>query len=95
MNEKKYMSLSPAHRAVIDKHSGRELSRKATDVYIKRAEQAVASVRGKADVYELPKSEQERIAKVLRPIVDEWIKEMEPKGIPAREMLKKAGYKGL
>jgi TRAP-type C4-dicarboxylate transport system substrate-binding protein len=95
MNEKKYLSLSPAHRAVIDKHSGRELSRKATDVYIKRAEQAVASVRGKADVYELPKSEQDRISKVLRPIVDEWIKEMEPKGIPAREMLKKAGYKGL
>jgi TRAP-type transport system periplasmic protein len=95
MNEKKYMSLSPANRAAIDKLSGRELSRKATDVYIKRAEQAVASVRGKADVYELPKSEQERISKTLRPIIDEWIKEMEGKGVPAREMLKKAGYKGL
>jgi TRAP-type C4-dicarboxylate transport system substrate-binding protein len=95
MNEKKYMGLSPAHRAVIDRLSGRELSRKATDVYIKRAEQAVASVRGKADVYELPKSEQERISKTLRPIIDEWIKEMEGKGVPAREMLRKAGYKGL
>jgi TRAP-type transport system periplasmic protein len=95
MNEKKYQSLSSASRAAIDKLSGRGLSRKATDVYIKRAEQAVASVRGKADVYELPKSEQDRISKTLRPIIDEWIKENEAKGIPAREMLRKAGYKGL
>ena len=80
---------------MIDKLSGRELSRKATDVYIKRAEQAVASVRGKADVYELPKSEQDRISKTLRPIIDEWIKEMEGKGVPAKEMLRKAGYKGV
>jgi TRAP-type C4-dicarboxylate transport system substrate-binding protein len=95
MNEKKYQSLSPANRAAIDKLSGPGLSRKATDVYIKRAEQAVASVRGKADVYELPKSEQDRISKQLRPIIDEWIKEMEGKGVPAKEMLRKAGYKGV
>jgi TRAP-type C4-dicarboxylate transport system substrate-binding protein len=95
MNEKKYQGLSPANRAAIDKLSGPALSRKATDVYIKRAEAAVASVRGKADVYELPKSEQDRITKQLRPIIDEWVKEMEGKGVPAKEMLRKAGYKGL
>lgn len=95
MNKKKYDSLSPGARAAIDKLSGRSLSLKATDVYIKRAEQAVASVRGKADVVELPKQEQERIAKQLRPIIDEWIKEMEPKGIPARDMLRRAGYPGV
>jgi len=95
MNQKKYDSLPASARAAIDKLSGRALSRKATDVYIKRAEQAVASVRGKADVYELPKSEQARITKTLRPIIDEWIKDSEAKGIPAREMLRKAGYKGL
>ncbi|HZM36496.1 MAG TPA: TRAP transporter substrate-binding protein [Burkholderiales bacterium] len=94
MNQKKYDSLSPSARAAIDKLSGRELSRKATGVYIKRAEESVASVRGKADVYELPKSEQERISKQLRPIIDEWIKEMEGKGVPARDMLRRAGFKG-
>ena len=94
MNKNKYDSLSPGARAAIDKLSGRELSLKATGVYIKRAEQAVDSVRGKADVVTLSQSEQQRIGKVLRPIIDEWIKEMEPKGIPAREMLKRAGYKG-
>ena len=94
MNQKKYDSLPASARTAIDKLSGRALSRKATEVYIKRAEQAVASVRGKADVYELPKAEQERIGQQLRPIIDEWIKESEAKGIPARDMLRRAGYQG-
>jgi len=92
MNQKKYDSLSPEARAAIDKLSGRALSRKATEVYIKRAEEAVKSVRGKADVVELSKAEQDRISKALRPIIDEWVKESEAKGIPARDMLKRAGY---
>jgi TRAP-type transport system periplasmic protein len=92
MNQKKYDSLSPAARAAIDKLSGRALSRKATEVYIKRAEEAVKSVRGKADVVEFSRAEQDRISKALRPIIDEWVKESEAKGIPARDMLKRAGY---
>ncbi len=94
MNKKKYDSRSPAARAAIDKLSGRQLSLKATETYIKRAEQAVDSVRGKADVVTLSAAEQQRISKTLRPIIDEWIKESEAKGIPAREMLKRAGYQG-
>ena len=94
MNKKKYDSLSPAARAAIDNLSGRQLSLKATGVYIKRAEEAVQSVRGKADVVNLSDAEQQRIGSVLRPIIDEWIKESEAKGIPAREMLKRAGYSG-
>lgn len=87
MNQKKFDSLSAKAKAAIDKHSGLALSLKATDVYIKRAEQGVASVRGKAEVVEFPKAEQEKIAKLLRPIVDDWVKESEAKGIPARKML--------
>ena len=94
MNKKKYDSLSPQARAAIDRLSGRQLSLKATAVYIKRAEEAVKGVRGKADVVTLPDAEQKRIGNVLRPIIDEWVKEMEAKGIPAREMLKRAGYSG-
>jgi TRAP-type C4-dicarboxylate transport system substrate-binding protein len=94
MNKKKFDALSPDARAAIDKLSGRQLSLKATDVYIKRAAQAVESVTGKADVVTLSPAEQQRITKTLRPIIDEWVKEMEPKGIPARDMLKRAGYKG-
>ncbi len=94
MNQKKYESLPPEARAAIDRLSGRELSLKATAAYIKRGAQAVEGVRGKSDVVTLPQAEQDRIRKTLRPIIDEWVKEMEPKGIPARDMLKRAGYKG-
>ena len=94
MNRKKYDSLSPKARAAIDKLSGRQLSVRATEVYIKRAEQGVNSVRGKADVVTLSADEQRRIGGVLRPIIDEWVKESEAKGIPAREMLMRAGYPG-
>jgi TRAP-type C4-dicarboxylate transport system substrate-binding protein len=94
MNQKKFDGLSAASKAAIDKLSGRSLSLKATDAYIKRAAQAVESVRGKADLVTLSQAEQDRISKILKPIIDEWVKESEAKGIPAREMLKKAGYSG-
>jgi TRAP-type C4-dicarboxylate transport system substrate-binding protein len=92
MNQKKFDSLSPSTRAAIDKLSGRELSLKATDVYVKRAEQGVASVKSKATVVEFSPEEQNRIAAVLKPIIRDWVKSAEAKGIPARDMLRKAGY---
>jgi TRAP-type transport system periplasmic protein len=87
MNQKKFDSLSAKGKEAIEKLSGLQLSLKATDVYIKRSDEGVASVRGKAEVVEFSKAEQEKIAKVLRPIVDEWVKESEAKGIPAKKML--------
>jgi TRAP-type C4-dicarboxylate transport system substrate-binding protein len=92
MNAKKYDGLSAANRAAIDRLSGRALSLKATEVYLKRSDQGVASVRGKAEVVELPAAEQKRISEVLKPIVADWIKESEAKGIPAKDMLRKAGH---
>ena len=94
MNRKKYESLSPQARAAIDRLSGRDLSLEATRVYLKRSAQGVESVRGKAEVVQLSAEEQKRISAVLRPIIADWIREMEAKGIPAREMLKRAGYSG-
>ncbi len=92
MNRKKYDSLSPAARAAIDRLSGRPLSLKATDIYVKRADQGVDSVMGKATVTEFSPEEQKRIAAVLKPIIATWVKESEAKGIPAKDMLRKAGY---
>jgi TRAP-type C4-dicarboxylate transport system substrate-binding protein len=92
MNRKKYDSLSPGARAAIDRLSGRALSLKATEVYLKRSADGVASVRGTAEVVELSAAEQKRIADLLRPIIADWIKESEAKGIPARDMLRRAGH---
>lgn len=94
MNKKKYDSLSPKARAAIDRLSGRDLSLKATQVYLKRSADGVSGIRGKAEVIELSAKEQKRIRALLRPIVSDWIKESEAKGIPARQMLKRAGYSG-
>jgi TRAP-type C4-dicarboxylate transport system substrate-binding protein len=87
MNQKKFDSLSAKAKEAIEKNSGLQLSLKATDVYVKRADEGIASVRGKAEVIEFSKAEQEKIAQVLRPIVDDWVKEAEGKGIPAKKML--------
>ena len=92
MNQKKYDSLSPGARAALDRLSGRGLSLKATEVYLARSTQGTESVRGKGEVIQLSPAEQQRIGALLRPIIADWIKESEAKGIPAREMLKKAGY---
>jgi len=92
MNQKKFDGLSPSARAAIDKLSGRDLSLKATDLYVKRAERGVASVKSKATVVEFSPEEQKRIAAVLKPIIRDWVKSAEAKGIPARDMLRKAGY---
>jgi TRAP-type C4-dicarboxylate transport system substrate-binding protein len=92
MNRKKYDGLSPGARAAIDKLSGRSLSVKSTEVYIKRSAEGVESVRGKGEVIQLSPAEQQRIGAALKPIIADWIKESEAKGIPARDMLKRAGY---
>ena len=92
MNKKKWDSLSASARAAIDRISGRSLSLKATEVYLKRSAQGVDSVRGKAEVIQLSAAEQQRISAALKPIIADWIKESEAKGIPARDMLRKAGY---
>jgi TRAP-type C4-dicarboxylate transport system substrate-binding protein len=92
MNKKKYDSLSPAARAAIDRLSGRELSLKATEVYMKRADEGIAALRARGEVVELGAAEQKRISEVLRPVIADWIRDSEPKGIPARDMLRRAGY---
>jgi TRAP-type C4-dicarboxylate transport system substrate-binding protein len=92
MNKKKYDALPAAARAAIDRLSGRPLSLKATEVYMKRATEGIAGMRGKAEVVELGPAEQKRIGEALRPIIADWIKDSEAKGIPARDMLRRAGY---
>ena len=93
MNEDSYNSLSPEHQAVIDRLTGEELSKKATQVYLDRAAESIEFVRnaeGK-EVIELSAEEQARIAEVLAPIYDEWLEEMAAQGIDGAAMLAAAG----
>lgn len=93
MNEGSYNALSPEHRAIIDRHTGIELSRRATQTYLDRADEAVAFVRADAskEVIEFSAEEQARILQALRPIYGEWVAAMEAQGIDGRAMLAVAG----
>lgn len=94
LNEDSYNRLSPEAQEVIDRTSGRELSLKATQAYLDRAAEAVESVRGAEgkEVIELSQDEQDRITETLRPIIDEWLQEMEAAGVDGQAMLDTAGY---
>jgi len=93
MNEASYNALAPEHQAVIDRLTGVELSRKATQAYLDRAEESVAFVRADAskEVIEFSPEEQDRIRATLAPIYQEWVAAMEAQGIDGRAMLAVAG----
>jgi len=42
---------------------------------------------GKIKIYRLPDSEKLKFVTVLKPLKEEWVKNMSEKGLPAREML--------
>jgi TRAP-type transport system periplasmic protein len=93
MNEQSYDRLSEEAREVIDRLTGIELSRRATEAYLDRADEGIEFVReadGK-EVIELSQEEQERIREALAPIYEEWVAEMDAQGIDGRAMLAVAG----
>ena len=93
MNEGSYNGLSDEHKAVIDKLTGEELSRKATQIYLDRAEESIEFVRaaeGK-EVIEFSADEQAKISEMLKPIYGEWMKQMEEQGIDGAALLSAAG----
>jgi TRAP-type C4-dicarboxylate transport system substrate-binding protein len=93
MNEGSYNRLSEEHRAIIDRLTGIELSRQATQAYLDRAEESVAFVRADPtkEVIEFSAEEQARILDTLRPIYAEWVAQMEAQGIDGRALLAVAG----
>jgi TRAP-type transport system periplasmic protein len=93
MNEDSYNKLSPEHQAIIDKTTGIELSRKATQAYLDRAEEAIAFVRAASgkEVIEFSAEEQAKILEKLAPIYKAWVETMSAQGIDGRAMLAVAG----
>lgn len=93
MNEDSFNGLSDEHQAVIAKLTGEDLSRKATQIYLDRAEESIAFVRetqGK-EVIEFSGEEQAKITEILRPIYAEWVKQMDEQGIDGAALLTAAG----
>jgi TRAP-type C4-dicarboxylate transport system substrate-binding protein len=88
MNQKKYDSLPPDLRKIIDEHSsswGAEFNGKVWDQNELVGIEAIKKAGGV--IYTLPAEERGRWLAKLRPIEDEWLKSMEAKGLPGRQVL--------
>jgi TRAP-type C4-dicarboxylate transport system substrate-binding protein len=88
MNQKKYDSLPPDLRKIIDDHSGAwgaEFNGKVWDQNELVGIEAIKKAGGV--IYTLPAEERRRWLAKLKPIEDEWLKSMEAKGLPGRQLL--------
>jgi TRAP-type C4-dicarboxylate transport system substrate-binding protein len=88
MNQQKYDSLPPDLRKLIDEHSGNwgaEFNGKVWDqnefVGIEAIKKAGATI------YQVPAEERQRWASRLKPVEEDWLKSMEAKGLPGRQLL--------
>jgi TRAP-type C4-dicarboxylate transport system substrate-binding protein len=88
MNRKKYDSLPPDLRKVIDDLSGNwgaEFNGKVWDQNEFVGIEAIKKAGG--TIYTLPAEERQRWLAKLKPVEEEWLKSMEAKGLPGRQLL--------
>ena len=88
MNQKKYDSLPPDLRKVIDDLSGTwgaEFNGKVWDQNELVGIEAIKKVG--ATIYKLPAEERDRWAARLKPVEEDWVKSVEGKGLPGRQLL--------
>jgi TRAP-type C4-dicarboxylate transport system substrate-binding protein len=88
MNLKKYESLPPDLRKVIDDLSGTwgaEFNGKVWDQNELVGIEAIKKAGG--TIYTLPAEERQRWAARLKPVEEEWLKSMEAKKLPGRQLL--------
>ena len=91
MNQAKYESLPPDLRKVIDDTSGAQLSRDIGRVWdnSQAAGRKLAQERGNV-FYMIPGSELDGWVKVSAPLYDDWVADMEKRGLPGKQMLGEA-----
>ncbi|MDJ1006996.1 MAG: TRAP transporter substrate-binding protein [Paracoccaceae bacterium] len=93
MNEDSYNSLAPEHQEVIDRLTGEEWSRRATQFYLDRAAESIAFVRtdDSKEVIEFSEEEQDKLRAALAPIYEQWLEDMSAQGIDGAALLAVAG----
>lgn len=88
MNQKRYDSLPPDLRRVIDDLSGAWGAEFTGAAWDRNEQHGVDAARkAGATIYAVPAEERQRWAARLRPVEDEWITGLEGKGHPARQLL--------
>ena len=88
MNQKKYDSLPPDLRKVIDDLSGAWGAEFNGAVWDKNELEGIAAAKkASATIYTVPQEERQRWAAKLKPIEEDWVKDKEAKGLPGRQLL--------
>ena len=88
MNQKKYDSLPPDLRKVLDDLSGNWGAKFTGAVWDKNELEGIAAAKkAGATIYKVPDEERQRWAVRLKPVEEEWLKSMEAKGLPGRQLL--------
>ncbi|CAM4382045.1 TRAP transporter substrate-binding protein [Kerstersia similis] len=91
MNQRKYDSLTPAQKQVIDANSGREMSAWVASRFeaADAVGREVAIARGN-DVYAISEAETERWKAATQPVIEEWIREVSSKGLDGAALVQEA-----
>jgi TRAP-type transport system periplasmic protein len=88
MNQKKYDSLPPDLRKLIDDHSGAWGAEFNGAVWDKNEHEGIAAIKkAGGTIYTVPQEERQRWGQRLKSLEDDWIKSMEAKGLPGRQLL--------
>lgn len=89
MNKNKFNSLSDAAKKVIEKNSGETLSKLHGASFEKSyADNKVIVLKKGLKRVDFPKSEMNKLIKITAPLKNEWVKEMEAKGLAGKDVLK-------
>jgi TRAP-type transport system periplasmic protein len=87
MNEKRYNSLSPELRAVIDRNSGAQLSARMGKMWDDSAAPARAKAKAAGNqFYTLPAPEVARWVEAAKPVQNNWMIDMHKRGIDGRAL---------
>lgn len=91
MNEAKFDALAPDLKQILNNNSGPELSRTIGRYWDEAtaAGRAAAKERGNTFV-SISAAETDRWIKASQPLFDEWVADMDKKGLPGRQMLQDA-----
>jgi TRAP-type C4-dicarboxylate transport system substrate-binding protein len=87
MNQQSYKKLSNEDRALLDSLTGRKMALLGAKNYDDEADDGLDALRkAKANIYQLAPAEMDKWKQATAPVAREWIKEMDSKGRPGKQV---------
>ena len=87
MNQQSYKKLSTEDRALVDSSTGKRMAMLGAKNYDDEADDGLAALKkAKANIYQLAPAEMEKWKQATAQVSKEWIKDMESKGRPGKQV---------